>query len=88
MTEQEAKEKWCPCSRTVAGEQAESGLLVINNDPPAFNRIVLREGVECLHTSVLCMGSQCMMWRWSQEVGLCDGDVENAPGYCGLGGKP
>ena len=31
-----------------------------------------------------CLGPQCMAWRWFQEVGLCDGDTDNAIGFCGL----
>lgn len=28
----------------------------------------------------MCMGSQCMMWRW--------GDNDRQSGYCGVSGKP
>ena len=37
-----------------------------------------------VHEYAFCLGPQCMAWRWFQEVGLCDGDTDNAIGFCGL----
>lgn len=76
MTEQEAKEKWCPMVRAAMGV----------DDNNAANAGCKPE--ERVLSYSLCVASACMMWRWIGEVGLCEGDHEGATGYCGLGGRP
>ena len=35
-------------------------------------------------TTLKCVGSDCMAWRWCAEPK----DVDDQVGYCGLAGKP
>jgi hypothetical protein len=76
MTEEEAKQKWCPQVRTLmwVGEKAEHPLI--------SNRAVDEaDGYDERHC---CIGSDCMMWRW---IYLQNGE-KTPRGFCGLGGKP
>lgn len=82
MTEDDAKQKWCPFARVVQYSSNDGG------PPPApGNRCILTANVtEALNGATTCIGSQCMAWRWStvetpDQIGLPDG-------YCGLAGKP
>lgn len=52
MTEEEAKTKWCPQARI-------DGL----TDLPAYNRCIDGSAPK----ASCCIGSACMMWRWSQQ---------------------
>jgi hypothetical protein len=72
MTEQQAKEKWCPMVW-----HSEDDVM------PAANRWVF--GNKGRDERVNCIASNCMMWRWidENERGLTEDD-----GYCGLGGQP
>ena len=57
LTEEEAREKWCPSSGT----------------------------------QQLCIGPQCMHWRWWDNEYRDERRtifVKNRRGYCGLSGKP
>jgi hypothetical protein len=92
MTEQEARDKWCPMARVstyLDGNPAES----------AANRT--DEGIP--YAGSRCIASDCMMWRkqcfarhketgdlYPVEVLLLGDDWETVEnhGYCGLGGKP
>ncbi len=78
MTEDEAKEKWCPMVRTA--DSGEPGALAVNRDaavPANYN----------------CIASDCMMWAWSGEViqgkgrdGILNDYIKYSDnyGYCGL----
>jgi hypothetical protein len=85
MTENEAKEKWCPFARQLdwASESpsvdipaqmmfsAANRYLAPNNDFPR------------------CIGSDCMAWRWSPGVsGGTSEAFSSVEGHCGLAGKP
>ena len=92
MTEDEARKKWCPFSRTGAfTDQGRLMAVTVNRDP----RDEIMEGCRCI-------ASECMAWRWVMEsVGgiyfskyrrtpIKDslGHFENVPeGYCGLAGE-
>ena len=55
-TEDGAAEKWCPFSRAtyVTG---------------TFNRAVFGKGdTSASKSSVSCIGSECMAWRWSDDT--------------------
>jgi len=77
MTEDEAKEKWCPHTVIAGGynrlwsSDAEDGTVRADRVDASAN----------------CIGSRCMSWRWRT---LCDGQNEfpHEDGYCGLAGKP
>ena len=85
MTEQEAKQKWCPMVRYM---NFEGG--IINNRGQYL--------VGSFPNTMECIASDCMMWRWSMlpdgepeyaAKAIGGGHFENAPcGYCGLTNKP
>ena len=75
MTEDEAITKWCPMAR-VAEEDASGAT------GPAFNRY---DGGDCSAKSALCIGSQCMAWRWLRVHEFSHGDKRR--GYCGAFGR-
>lgn len=64
MTEDEAKAKWCPMAHP------EMGTLTGVN----------RAWDGAPNMAAKCLGSRCMMWRWTNEV--------TGRGYCGLAGVP
>jgi hypothetical protein len=90
MTEEEAKQKWCPMVR-----------LLSVNDKVNFNRNYDGEIFNTTH----CIASDCMMWRETRTETIKTGRFEkiknkdtgmyeSSPeydvikfGYCGLGGK-
>ncbi len=92
MTEEEAKTKWCPFVRMIAGKIADDGKSEHRDGTTPFNRIVDGENGRYAYPRVAgcCIGSACMAWRYSVE-GL-DKTTEEMrkgyPGYCGLAGKP
>jgi hypothetical protein len=60
LTEEEAKKRWCPFSRVAT----------TNANSPSWNRLSGRQkenGPLTMQTpeATLCIGSQCMAWRWS-----------------------
>jgi len=81
MTEEEARQKWCPMVRMAAQIHGSMGTLNQFSEPGS-NEVKISK----------CLGSACMMWRWiplrkATKFGLIrGGDSEH--GYCGLGGKP
>lgn len=84
MTEDEAKQKWCPM---VSLENVTTRFHEKRDGQPG------RSAVYAAH----CIGSDCMMWRWDaitpeekrqlREYGDDTGPLLAIPGYCGLGGK-
>ncbi len=74
MTEDEAKMKWCPMTRSIS---------VDIEDKDSGNRV---HGAADPFEHSRCIGSACMMWRW--DIDLCRKGPEIDHGYCGLAGKP
>lgn len=83
MTEEEAKEKWCPMVKPFfvpTHEYAErTALLNVTRNEGGNN----------------CIASACMMWRWEKSPEYVAklnknnvGDLAIAVGFCGLAGKP
>lgn len=83
MTEAEARTKWCPyaASRSI-------DVLVGTGEKRNIRFVVGPEK----ETTLFCVGSLCMAWRWSSpsfanaqpgETGVAAGD-----GCCGLAGAP
>lgn len=75
MTEAEAEKRWCPFAES---RSISSG-------------VVTRVQFGDSKNMVLCVGSQCMAWRWSTSLTrLGDGTPEEAvsatDGHCGLAG--
>lgn len=88
MTEGEAKTKWCPQARVTSKNGTGGG-----------NRWDKSGGGSDAPHGSLCIGSNCMSWRWSvdnmgeplyrSEVMEGSPTTLNSPeGYCGLAGKP
>ena len=74
MTEDEAKQKWCPFARVMSA-----------HDEGNWNR---GKPDEVYHRDPKCIASSCMAWRWDIDpVDAAIGEVK-AMGYCGLAGKP
>ncbi len=81
VTEEQAREKWCPMAMIavteLSGERIHGStnrvLLITDDDSP------FREG------KPPCLASNCMMWRW--EISLSEARPTER-GYCGLAGKP
>lgn len=71
MTEEEAKQKWCPMVR-----------IPYTMDPGAFVHNRDADGYISASLAYKCIASDCMMWRWEDEaIGM------KKHGYCGLAGK-
>ena len=97
MTEDEAKMKWCPFSRTM-GVEGETIM-------PAANRVFMFDGDNKLvfpHPEMCsCLASKCAAWRWDGEVVWSEmskrwlakdvpggAKTNAAKGFCGLAGRP
>jgi len=67
MTREEAEKRWCPMSKLTYGSGG------------SFNRNIVTNGFPKNHLpeASLCVGPDCMMWRFH----------ESGKGYCGLGGQ-
>lgn len=84
ITEEIARTKWCPFTRTVsvvqAGDHRSDKYLVVNRS--AFSDEITINDETGLNPTA-CMASGCMAWRWF--------DGEGSPerrGFCGLAGQP
>ncbi|MGI9502699.1 MAG: hypothetical protein ACR2RE_06560 [Geminicoccaceae bacterium] len=85
LTEQAAKEKWCPFARV--GKDGSGNRYSFDTDLAAGSAFAR------------CIASDCMAWRWGNEaqgvpayeakpVAGAPGHFDNAPmGYCGLAGR-
>ena len=89
MTEDEAKQKWCPFARVSAVQE--------NSVTPSFNRAATKEADTMTPAASKCIGSACMAWRWSLTQPPGTGfDAYGRPnprqpdirGFCGLAGTP
>ncbi len=89
LTEQEAREKWCPFARLAIGmeKRGEPNGVCIVPDYPSHNRTQI-SGLLETHWSggCCCIASDCMAWRGVPDAGTYE--PGKAPGYCGLAGKP
>ena len=86
MTEEEAKQKWCPFANVYVAYQGTgaSGNRGLSDTSTAQD----------WKGKALCIGSACMAWRWSDRVKSYNPEYQrplNAgeiTGHCGLAGKP
>lgn len=89
MTEEEARKKWCPFARVIAGEMRD-GFMKPLRDVAPHNR-VQEAGSEAddptWHQTHNCIASECMAWRWVEEFEPYVGNKPSTKGYCGLAGK-
>jgi len=76
MIEEEAKTKWCPFARILAGTAGTPALAA------SYNRSSELEEPRCI-------ASACMAWRWIKTPGR-DGYPDPSPtrGFCGPAGAP
>jgi hypothetical protein len=87
MTEQEAKQRWCPFSRTHVAN--EHGIVSVNVWPRDTADGRDRDYLgECR-----CIGSACMAWRSTParrgRMSAIEEEIEMpAQSWCGLAGKP
>lgn len=84
VTEEEAKQKWCPHHRVRHYSESEP----VRNGPMIGTAVAVNEAIN--GNRCRCIASGCMMWRWSAlamdraRTGVADVDK----GYCGLAGRP
>jgi hypothetical protein len=102
LTEEEAKQKWCPMVRLVAVSGKNE---VINHT--SYNRAMHVTDIQMINPcGSFCIVSDCMMWRREDQETWIDrieesrkkscpamsaqeaADLLPRQGYCGLGGKP
>lgn len=72
MTEDEAKQKWCPFARC--------------GNEPGCNRSGRNRSGRDFAAEPYCLGSDCMMWRWYAQTPEQFKEYGET-GYCGLAGK-
>lgn len=77
MTEDEAKQKWCPFARGREHQTPNDD----NGNTGGANRFDMGDP----DSGCLCIGSQCMAWRWLDFNHHGKGVNR---GYCGAAGKP
>lgn len=85
MTEDDAKEKWCPFARVF--DTGSSNRVAADDDGPT----AAAAGSECI-------ASDCMAWRWAispKTIEQAAKSIITSPegpkeptGFCGLAGKP
>ena len=85
LTEQQAREKWCPAARVVLEGERER--------TPPFNRLATTVSVvDANPVDARCIASGCMWWRWERRWQPREHDgpteVQTERGYCGMAGKP
>jgi hypothetical protein len=78
MTEEDAKQKWCPFTRAMAASVGTSANRLLNGAP---------------HRGSMCIASACMAWRWnvptySGRYGETPTGQDPIEGHCGLAGRP
>jgi hypothetical protein len=81
MTEEEAKQRWCPFARVV-----EQGSAIATH-----NRVQLPTGRDVqVPVAGFCIASACMAWRVKSETRRTSGGYPYpvTVGYCGLAGSP
>lgn len=86
MTEEQAKEQWCPFVRR-------------ENASPTLHGLKKLGDTKQVQYSTNCIGSKCMAWRKTQAMQLSQdpdfpddqseaGILVTQQGFCGLAGKP
>lgn len=91
MTEDQAKQKWCPYQEMRAQASAHTIMLACTRWPDDSEKFA-----KGANENKKCIGSDCMMWQTtSQEYDKIGADgfpTRDAhmtiSGYCGLAGKP
>lgn len=92
-TDEKARTLWCPMTRVT--KTTERGN--IKSGATVLNRIESPDGSAGIPTSMLCIASECAMWRWASN-GTHAADRAATPthpaetsqrmGFCGLTAYP
>jgi hypothetical protein len=87
MTEEEAKQRWCPFTRSGAADSAGINRSLKVDETLGVNP------EQRLVSATRCLGSGCMAWRVNRDVYRdmnteITGQTLPSYGYCGLAGKP
>jgi hypothetical protein len=73
ITEEEARQRWCPVVRVDGSNRVHN---------------TLQDGFVNADLSYRCIASECMAWR-EHHIELSHGHVDHTKrGYCGLAGQP
>jgi len=80
LTEDEARQKWCPHVRGVVLHDGEL-TLTGNTALKSSNSAVRFKNPDCI-------ASDCMSWRWSPKRTNDGRTLDQTKGYCGLAGRP
>jgi hypothetical protein len=83
LTEDEAKQKWCPMTRVLDWQTA--GVMIGENPAIASAAVNRVEGGSGIPVDAYCIGSDCMMWRWQQQQA---NEPFRPVGWCGLASRP
>ncbi len=87
MTEDEAREKWCPFSAMLAHTSAQDGKGRIWEGGYSYNRSPYG-GEDYIPTGCKCIASRCMAWR---KARLFEDDLSTRVvtdlGRCGMAGR-
>ncbi|KKT30205.1 MAG: hypothetical protein UW18_C0021G0004 [Microgenomates group bacterium GW2011_GWF1_44_10] len=83
FTEQEAKDRWCPHVRfqDTEPDSQPANSWSIHSSCSDENKY----GTERNPKICRCIASECMMWRWENDLKSKGG--EGSKGFCGLAGK-
>ena len=77
MTEEEAKQRWCPQTRVSLYHRSTDA-----NRMARYGSGVDSEDMQAFQAATRCLGSGCMAWRWDLS------NLGHTTGRCGLAGKP
>ncbi len=80
LTEKHAREKWCPFTRVFSAHRKD-----LEKSVALGNRTVLHTDEE-IHfpKGSDCIGSQCMAWKWGDQLAPDHDRSDQAKGFCGL----
>ena len=78
LTEDSAKDKWCPLVRVLEFEDQTAGT---EDTPDWVAASVNRTAGDVIKNK--CLASECMFWRWSHQV-----HNDQPTGFCGAAGLP
>jgi hypothetical protein len=79
VTEEQAKEKWCPFARR--------GIISRHFIAGGMNRVGDDSGEHTNPEQCRCIASQCMAWRWNYPPEEAMGNRNGPIGFCGLTGQ-
>ena len=103
MTEEEARQKWCPFARDMLSAGGNRMAYGGGAEDEPESEDCARQFAAEMAAAHPCIASDCMAWRWGECYGRATeleakgyrGEAaqknprgQTRPGYCGLAGKP